>query len=101
MYRDVADSELAAYQPLVKNLARKYVGRQGAEWDDLVQEGMISVWEALRRDNIPSAEVVQYAMLQWVRFLRRLAKGDNLATGQLPASFGGSEPGQVLGETGT
>lgn len=96
MYRDVADSELVAYQPLVKSLAKKYVGRSGAEWDDLYQEGMISVWEALRRKNIPSSEVVTYAMLQWVRFLRRLTKGDHAST-TVPASMDEN----VLGKEGT
>lgn len=93
MHRVVADAELAAYSPLVKKLARKYTGRSGAEWDDLVQEGMISVWEALRRSNIPSRLVIQYAMQQWVRFLRRIQRGDNLAA--TPASESDFEYGSL------
>lgn len=98
MYKAVASSEVAAYLPVVRKLARKYTGRSGAERDDLMQEGMISVWEALRRSNIPSAEVIMYAMLQWVRFLRRLQRGDNLATGILPASLTDFSYGEVLRE---
>jgi len=95
MYRVVASSEVATYQHLVRNLARKFVHRAGAEYDDLVQEGLISVWEALRRDNRPSAEVVEYAMRQWVRFLQRVQRGDSLAADLIFASSGQLEYGTV------
>lgn len=98
MYRAVTSEEVAAYRQLVEKLARRYVGSAGAEFDDLVQEGLISVWEALRRNNNPSAEVVQYAMRMWVRFLRRLQRGDTIATDYLRLDSATEDgPGSVLG----
>lgn len=51
--------------------ARKYVGWNMAEEDDLVQEGMIAVWVALESGVNPSAQVVQGRMVDYVRALGR------------------------------
>lgn len=45
--------------------------------DDLVQEGMINVWERLRRDTFPLPEFIKLRMLDWIRFLHRLERGDS------------------------
>ncbi len=38
------------YLPLIKSIAKKYK-RPGIEYDDLIQEGMIGLWEAKKRFN--------------------------------------------------
>ena len=40
-------------------------------YDDLVQEGLISVWEALRDGFQPSNVVVENSMRDWCRIERR------------------------------
>lgn len=73
--REVASSDVAAYLDLVESQAKRFVGRAGAEFDDLVQEGLISVWEHLSNDLSPSVTAVQNAMRDWIRKLRRLNGG--------------------------
>ena len=51
--------------------ARKYVGWNMAEQDDLVQEGMIAVWVALEGGHNPSKQVVQGRMMDYIRALGR------------------------------
>lgn len=67
----VASSEVAEYLPLVERLARPYVGRSGAEYDDLVQEGLIDVWRTLRVGRRPSAEFIAARMRRWCAYLAR------------------------------
>ncbi len=60
--------------------ARKYVGWNMAEQDDLVQEGMIAVWLALEADVHPSKSVVQYRMMDYVRALgRQMGQAEGLS----------------------
>lgn len=40
-------------------------------YDDLVQEGMIAVWEALRDGFKPSNLVVEHSMMDWCKIERR------------------------------
>lgn len=42
--------------------------RVGAEYDDLVQEGLIAVWQATGRGHNPVA-VIENRMKDWLRFL--------------------------------
>lgn len=63
------NDRVADYRGLVESLARKYVGRNGAEFDDLVQEGLINVWQTLERGITPSTEIVGHRMENWVRLL--------------------------------
>lgn len=65
------NGEVAAYGDLVESLARKFVGRNGAEFDDLVQEGLISAWQALCRGVTPSPLVIEYRMRDWTTWLGR------------------------------
>lgn len=51
--------------------ARRFDGKRGAEFDDLKQEGLIAVWEALRDGFTPSNVVVVNAMRYWVRVCAR------------------------------
>lgn len=69
--RSVSDHEVSIYEPLVRNLARRFVGVGGAEYDDLVQEGLISVWRSLAKGVGPSADTVTKRMIDWTRYLRR------------------------------
>ena len=65
------DEQIRGYRGLCERLARPLVGRNGAELDDLVQEGLINVWRALEKGVNPSARIVQLRMLQYVKWLGR------------------------------
>ncbi|MCZ2109520.1 MAG: hypothetical protein LC118_08125 [Dehalococcoidia bacterium] len=65
---------MASYRGLVEALAEKVARspqakRVGAEYDDLVQEGLIDVWQALRKDITPSAQTCENRMRNWVKYL--------------------------------
>lgn len=69
----VTDQAVDAYRGLVEALATEVhrspgAKRVGAEMDDLVQEGLISVWQSLERGHNPAA-VIKNRMKNWVRFL--------------------------------
>lgn len=63
------NDRVADYRGLVESLAKRYVGREGAEFDDLVQEGLINVWQTLERGITPSADIIEKRMLSWVELL--------------------------------
>jgi DNA-directed RNA polymerase specialized sigma24 family protein len=70
------NDQVAAYSGLVESLARKHssgprAAQVGAEYDDLYQEGLISIWQALERGVTPSAEMVENRMRDWARYLGR------------------------------
>lgn len=71
MPRHVASAEVAAYRNLCADLARRFTGKGGAEFDDLEQEGMIAVWSLLRRDLPVSKTSIKNRMRDWVRFCQR------------------------------
>jgi len=62
-------SEIKQYWPELTRLARKYVGRFGAELDDLVQEGAIFVWQSLQKGITPSEDHIRNRMRNWTRTL--------------------------------
>jgi hypothetical protein len=62
----VSDEQVVAYQELVAYLAARYDGFQGAEYDDLYQEGMEVVYLALARATHPSKDILARRMLDWV-----------------------------------
>ena len=62
---------MRAWRPRCERMAQKLVGRNGAEFDDLVQEGWISVWRALEKGVQPSALIVERRMRAYVRWLGR------------------------------
>ncbi|HEY6022231.1 MAG TPA: hypothetical protein VIY48_20895, partial [Candidatus Paceibacterota bacterium] len=55
----------------------KLDGVGGAEFDDLVQEGAIAVWETLEKGSLPSNPIMLNAMKDWIRHVshRGLAYG--------------------------
>ena len=64
------DSAIRTYwYPEVKRIAKRYVGRHGAELDDLVQEGIIFVWQSLQRGIIPKEDLIRARMRNWCRTL--------------------------------
>jgi len=72
MERAVTSAEVAEHLPLIKECARKFTGRFGAEWDDLIQEGMIASWLHMRDEMEEDLETcITRAMRNWVAELRR------------------------------
>lgn len=68
MVRGSIDSLIKEYwYPEVTRIAKKYVGRHGAELDDLVQEGITFVWQSLERGIIPKEDLIRARMRNWVR----------------------------------
>lgn len=65
------NTAVGAYKSTVENLAQQFVGRNGAEFDDLVQEGLINVWQSLMRKVTPSADIIEDRMKNYVRWLGR------------------------------
>lgn len=65
------NDNVAAYRYLVRKCAWRFVGRNGAEFDDLEQEGLIFVWTTLEKGAMPSPEHIQNRMKNWVRYLGR------------------------------
>jgi len=70
------DDQLRNYAGLVDSLARKLsagprAAQVGAEYDDLYQEGMIAIWQALGRGVTPSAEIIEDRIRNWFRWLGR------------------------------
>jgi DNA-directed RNA polymerase specialized sigma24 family protein len=75
----VSNEQVAQYWDACEALARPFVGRAGAEMDDLHQEGLIFVWESLADGVDPSARMIQNRMKNWVRTLSRQRRGDDLS----------------------
>lgn len=71
MLTPVSDDQVRDYEDTIRSLARKYIGRAGAELDDLVQEGRIAVWQSLEDGRPPSVTYIDFAMKLWVRTLRK------------------------------
>lgn len=76
----VTSEEVAAYRQLVEDLAHRYVDLSVmCEYDDLVQEGLIAVWNSLAVGRPPSAEYVRLYMRFWRRQMERQRRGDPIA----------------------
>lgn len=69
--REVSSEDIAVFDPMVKQLARKYNGVANAEYDDLRQEGLIAVWLALLDDYVPTRDFIKNRMKNWIRKCRR------------------------------
>jgi DNA-directed RNA polymerase specialized sigma24 family protein len=70
---------VADYRGLVESLAEKLANSDataGAEYDDLVQEGLITVWQALQRGIPVSGEIITDRMLTWIQYQRRQRRGE-------------------------
>lgn len=72
--RDAINDQVAGYRGLVESLADKLAGRLRGntliDRDDLVQEGLIHVWQAIQRGITPSAEQIVYRMQQHIKWSR-------------------------------
>ena len=76
--RLVTSDEVATYVDAVQHLAWPFVGREGAEHDDLVQEGLIDVWRTLAKGRTPSHEHIQHRMMDYVRWLAALNRKEGI-----------------------
>jgi len=81
------------YEGIVNTLARRYSGRFGAEFDDLIQDGWECVIWHLREGTLPeSMEEAETIVERWLRAelrkVNRQIKGDV----QVPFIFGGTRP---------
>lgn len=71
MLTDPALSDaIRGYEAALLPFALRLAGRNGAEVDDLMQEGRLSLWGPLREGRLPSLEVCSLRMKQWVRHLQ-------------------------------
>lgn len=61
---------IKSYEPMMHPLARRLSGRDGAEYDDLMQEGRVAVWQAIENGKTPSTDIAYKRMLNWLRHLR-------------------------------
>jgi DNA-directed RNA polymerase specialized sigma24 family protein len=69
MDRAMSD-KVALYLPMVTSHARRRTGsKYGAELDDLIQEGLISVWKSLEKGHEPVESHVVNRMKNWVRYV--------------------------------
>lgn len=88
------NDQVAAYRGLVESVANRYRSRHIlAEYDDLVQEGMIAVWHALEKGIEPGPAYIRNRMRDYVRKLHRpirheetLEYSDELGTQRSPYS---------------
>ena len=70
------DTAIASYKPKVEAIAEKLANsprskRVGAEFDDLVQEGLLDVWQSLTRGITPSLATCELRMRDWIRYMAR------------------------------
>lgn len=69
MNRRIADYR-DAVEAIALRISRGVVARQvRAEYDDLVQEGLIQVWLTLERGLKPSAQLIENRMVDYVRLI--------------------------------
>lgn len=74
------------YQGIVNTLARRYSGRYGIEFDDLVQEGWECVCAKLQESLTPTEQDIERWMRSAIRQQNRRIKGDI----EVPFIFGGT-----------
>jgi DNA-directed RNA polymerase specialized sigma24 family protein len=70
------NDRVADYRGLVESSAAKFADpdrpkARRAEYDDLVQEGLIAVWQTLERGLDPSQEFIEHRMFDWMRTIAR------------------------------
>lgn len=97
---------VAAYRGLVESVANRYRSRHIlAEYDDLVQEGLIAVWNALERGVEPGPGYVRNRLRDYVRKLNRpsrheetLAYEDELGDGTIRSPYSAREKSHIARE---
>lgn len=68
----VTDAQVAAYRPLVESVADRLHRPGRYIWrDDLVQEGLIAVWNVLQKGQKPNEKDVERRMVDWIRTERK------------------------------
>jgi DNA-directed RNA polymerase specialized sigma24 family protein len=65
------NSAVSRYKGAVESLDARYERRRGAEKDDLVQEGLIFVWQSLEKGIAPSLDMIENRMIDYVRWMGR------------------------------
>lgn len=83
----VTNADIEPYIGFVVTSASRLAGTRrarqaGAEYDDLYQEGLISVWQSLQRGVNPLLPI-QNRMKDWVRYALKLKRHDTVAYGVL------------------
>lgn len=68
----VTNAQIAAYKGVVEAHARKFAGQRGAEFDDLVQEGLEKVWLLLETVEPVTNMAIMNAQRDWARKCQRL-----------------------------
>ena len=81
------NAEVGKYKGLCESLARDLCkpgtrGTNGVEYDDLVQEGLLNVWQTLQRGIKPDAKLIRERMKNYVRWLGQ-KKRNPVAYGQM------------------
>lgn len=69
--QSAVEREVAAHLTQVEEMADRLSRRHRDERDDLVQEGLISVWECLRADRPPTEKDIERRMKRWLKFRGR------------------------------
>ena len=74
------NAQVAEYRGLCESLASRFarpgqIARNGVEWDDLVQEGLISVWNALKEGKTPSSDYLLKRMQTYARDMGAQKRG--------------------------
>lgn len=85
-------NQCAPWETTVNSVARRYAGRSGSEYDDLVQEGWESVCTYLQEGSPITEESIERWVRSYIRQLERLHKGDT--TG--PFVMGGTPETPVI-----
>lgn len=62
---------------MVSFFAKRYDGLHMAEYDDLYQEGMIAVIEALQKGRKVAKDIVAKRMMTWVNLCARRGVGQS------------------------
>lgn len=88
------EGAVAQHLPRVARLARRFNGLEGAEYDDLYQEGSIAVLLALREDRRPSDRDIKSAMLMWTRRCARWRRQEPMSEAMMDESGIHSDPGR-------
>ncbi len=87
------NDRVAAYRDLVESIATEIARyrtaiRVGAEYDDLAQEGLIAVWEALESGvDVVGPERIRDRMLNYVRAGARVPPPCGRLSPQIPSEL--------------
>lgn len=94
------NAEVAKYWGLCESLASRMarpgeIKQNGVEYDDLVQVGIIYVWQTLEKGETPASESVRMTMLSHIRDLGRQKRGGQADIEPLEEDEHEAEGGEV------